>query len=561
MLKILDIMSQLLLDSPYIRLLQALVTDRVSAGDISYYRDLVKPDDGNNFQLLEDGRIDKSYYEARKARFTQRLLSIAEELATILETVAHKESIPVNHLWRQCNFESLRIKALKATSQIIDEGFIGHKGKSHRDNAFSLQYAIAKRVFPKDESLPGSFQIINSYLVEALYLVSLLGMYDLYLLGCCLTKVQGEPAEETVSYNDPVIFDVMLNPSINNVINYISSVDLSKDSPTTGESINSYEDIDGYLNNVFYPFGLLLSEYEKYIIVINKPKGKKMLKTLLSSEKPTHISAVHVNLMDTSDDLIEHIYLKQMAEHGLRSNAEEEPGYNPFGGHIEYGGKQKEEDENFNYDYEGTSEHTDDINQEVEKLSLECEIEFRAFPVFNALKSYELQGSPYNLVKYLRRCIEQEFVKTARSSEGLYSKRQKEQSLVSERTFERYKEEIRDGKKVGPSKKIEELTNDEVEVMSWEKKRNQRHELKGYLSQNQLVSFIVHYLKEKKAIEYSDTSIRNVITILRKAGRIPAKQEGQSFYFGDGKENILNILEMVDQELAKKETGKKSKKN
>jgi hypothetical protein len=585
--KLLHIMSILLLDSPYVRFLQALITNKVCNGQIDYYKSLEMYDVDDNFQMLGDGRINESYYKTRKARFIQRLLIISDEIYSKLEEFAQKESLKVDYLWQNCNFKSMQVTESNTLYKIIEEGFTGDQKKTSIYTAFALQHETAKRLFAKDKFIPSVFQEINSYLVEALYLISFIGMYDFYVLGfffqrqlveaLYLTSFIGKndfyalgfysqrqkevQASQMTNQNESSIIDMMLNPSTNNILNYLSSVDLSKDSRITVENIKSYDDLIVYFNHIFYPFGILLSEYEKYISIINKSKGKEKLKNVLQDKGIRHLGAVYHSMHNTREDLEEYIHNKIEFEKGLHQTTGEEIIYNPFRRDMDYNEHRDKDnpDVNFTSETSETSETQDDVNQEIEKLSWECQLMFRTFPVFDALKSYKLKGSPYNLVAYIRTCIESEFVKTIKQPEGLYSNRLKEKFSVGIRTIQRYEEEENKGKEIDYAEKQEELTALDIEVKSWRKERNQKHQNEGYLSQNELADGVTKVLN-KEGIKCSSTTVRNIIKDLRENNLIAVEDNDKSYSFKDDAESLKNIYFIVKQKLTEKVTSKKSKK-
>ena len=540
LVKLLDIISSILLESPYIHFLQALISDRVAGEDTDFYKELDMAEVGDNFQNGVDGRIDRNHYETKKARFIQRLLSLSDEIYSNIKEVAEKESNTVESLWRNCNFKVLQVKQSNVLYDLVEEKMRENNEQEDTEDSRELKvprdpfdavkdmrHETMKRIFFK-EPCPTK---VNEYLLEALYLISLVGMYDLYILGCCIKKAREAPTNDAAEYINPTIEGMMVNPNMSYILNYISAVDLSKYFIRLKEDIKSFNDFLAYLNNIFSPFGLLLTEYENYITIKGKSKGRKMLKGFSYSYYPRHLGA-GFEIATPGRNL----YQQDVDSNDKDNNSQE---YDPFNSNETSGQCE------FITNGMGV-----DINQEIEKLTMELQKEFRIFPVFQALETYRLKGSPYNLVKYIRTCIEREFKKNAEKSEGLYSQRHKERFSISHRTLLRYRKEHWAKTKIDYSENREELTDQEIEIMSWQKDLNRKHHLEGYLSQNQLVKATTSLLN-KNGIKCSETNVRNIFRDLRQKNLISATINGQGYYFKDETENLKNIFFLLKKTLEK----------
>lgn len=535
--KMLYVTSSLLLDSPYIRLLHALVTDEVSGGDIVFYMELVPTEDGDDFQLLDDGRIDRSFYEARKARLPQTILKIADNLYSEIVRIANNKSVSQQELWKSCNFMSLKARYSKDWDNVL-ESEMKPKGSLMVDGVnLSFLYEKSKRFFNYDAD---EYKKNNLYLfmAEALYWLSCVGMCELCFYLVCMLK-KSKTNEKFSDFYHPDYQDLFLNPTAKNLKRYLASVDLSKGSLQTLNQIERVDDCWVHLYNVFHPFSLLISNYENHLTWRLSARSRNFFEFLGSPNdpsneqwvniKPSHEEKLH-SILDSEND-------------GDGDESEQSDGYDQgddvikFTDTGKYGKKQKR-----NYDL---------IDAMRNSVVRDSQNSLKAFPLFNALKTYKLRGNPKNLIGYINKIAKNELSHQATKKDGVFSTEgyYREKYGVSKRTIQRAKKTI----KAQRNPDIKRIESKDIFNIMEDNTMKRKHRLNGYLTQNQLCSLILLYF-QKKGIKCSDTTIRNIVTKLRKSNLIQAKKEGPSYFFKENMSDLRKALAMIEKEIMKKKT-------
>jgi len=175
----------------------------------------------------------------------------------------------------------------------------------------------------------------------------------------------------------------------------------------------------------------------------------------------------------------------------------------------------------------------------------------KAFPLFNALRTYKLKGNPINLIGYINKIAKNELVHHATKKNGAFSTEgyYREMFGKSKRTIQRARKAIKN--RSNPDEKGQEIDDGEILNIIENNPLKKKHRRDGYLTQNQLCSLVIYYLKQKD-IKYSETTIRNIVSRLRKSNLIKANKEGSSYFFNNDKTDLRKTLEMIEKEIMEK---------
>jgi len=538
--KMLYVTSSLLLDSPYVRLLQALVTDKVSGEDIVYYWQLVPSDNRDDFQLLDNGRIDRSFYEARKARLLQTILNISDNIYSEIIRIANEESLNHKELWRNYNFISLKTFYSRGWNNIF-ESELERKDKLIDEGVnLSLLYVKSKKLFDYDI---GGGKKNNSYnlFAEALFWLSSVGMFELcFYLVCMLKKSQSEKTYVDVEY--PNHEDLLLNPTAMNLKRYLASVDLSRGSMQTLNQIKKVDDFWFHLYDVFYPFSLLISKYELHLTSTLSARSKSFFERLGLPVDASGKSWVNLN---TEHD-------KTNEDNG--NEYEQSEGNDNTSGII---------DDYYTTTGNSKSSYKRDAPNILEfmreSVVKESQYSLKSFPLVNALKNYKLRGGPINLIGYINKIAKNELTNKATKKDGVFTTAvyYKEKFDRTKRTVQRAKKILRDRK--GLDEEKQNIKDIEVLEVINENTLKRNHRCEAHLSQNELVSLITKVLNEQ-GIKCSDTTTRNVLKDLREKNVIVAMNKDRSYFFKKETENLKNIYLLIKNIITEKKLLRKNLK-